>query len=63
MSLCVTCDLVVRATAEADIATIHDVETLRTQVRGKGTGQILVDEKRRPYLSARTCSSATARAA
>jgi hypothetical protein len=56
-------DFVVRVTAKADIPNINDVEALGAQVRGQGTGQVLVDEKRRLYLSARTCSSATARAA
>ena len=56
-------DRFVRRATKSDIPNIFGLESLGTKPPRKGTREILIDEKARAYLTARTCSSLKARAA
>ena len=63
MLLRVIRDLVVGAASKTDIADINGLETIGPKPWRERTGKILIDQERRAYLTARTCSSAIAAAA
>jgi hypothetical protein len=56
-------DRFVRRPARSDIPDIFGLESFGTKPPRKRTREILIDEKARAYLTARTCSSLKARAA
>ena len=56
-------DRFVRRSTKSDIPDIFGLESLGSKPPRKGTREILIDEKARAYLTARTCSSLMARAA
>lgn len=50
-------DCLVRKSAKPYLSNIVRLEALCTKASREGTGEILIDEEARAYLTARTCSS------